>query len=95
MSCTPHYIKTAFERAGIYRTKLQYNNEGKRPQFHLVDIKLNNAIRETKDHKNVGNFDKNLYIETLMLKYKDKSLGSFRKTIPVTLLKDEKQMSKI
>ena len=82
MASTPHYIKSAFERAGIYRTKLVYNEEQRIPQFHVVDITLNECIRNAP-HEIRGKFEKNLYIERIKLAHKETKFGSARKTIPV------------
>ena len=75
MASAPHYVKSSFERAGIIRSRLDWTPEnGPKPQFHIVNIKCNNAIHPHIRPSQEG-FDKKKFLENCW--------NGMRKTIPI------------
>ena len=75
MASAPHFIKSAFERAGILRSRRDWTPEGGlAPQFHIVNVKCNNAIHSHIRPKD-DDFDKKKFLED--------DRKNKRKTIPV------------
>ena len=82
MASTPHYIKAAFERAGIYRKRLQFENGTRLPQYHFVNVKFNHAIRRAAENRNDNYVYSKAQIEMMR-----QNTSSQRKTIPIDLVK--------
>ena len=85
MASTPHYIKAAFERAGIHRTRLEIINGERKPQFHIVSVKFNDAVRNARLAQLTIPTQKNKFSE--IEKIKDEKMIFKRKTIPISFLK--------
>ena len=77
MASTPHYIKSAFERAGIYRDRIQIVDKVVQPQNHIVNVLLCTNLHEhINPEKLPENTNKNEFLESL------RSKGG-RKTYPI------------
>ena len=84
MASTPHYVKAAFERAGITRTRLEIINGERQPQYHRVSIKENNAIREAVFNRSQKNENESPNIDKLYKKLSETHYQ--RKSAPIKLL---------